>query len=656
MKKISTATIRFLIGCAVTAFFCLLLVKNPLPVEMTEAKLYDLRFHLRGKVPAPDAVVIAVIDEKSLARLGRWPWSREVMAGLVDKLSQAGAAVVAFDVIFPESDKDDQRLSRAIADAGNVILPIAFDFETKAEGVPNRDLEQSALPAILQPELYRDFPPIISGGAPIVPVKPIRESAVSLAHISMLPDYFDGTLRWEALVVGYGGMLYPSLGLRSAAFYKGIGAERLEVRATRSIGVGKIVIPTDRWGRMPINYYGPGRTLRHISIADIVDGKAKAGELENRIVFVGASAVGMLDLRVTPFTAVMPGVEKQATVAASILENRFLVKADTAQDLIFLLLTGGVTALLLSRLRLVLGAVAVWGVIAGIAAVGMLLFTQWGVWINLVCPLGNAICMFTSVTAWNYTVEERRARRIRAMFSSYVATSIVNELIENPALARLGGEKREISILFSDVRGFTSFSEQHAPEEVVALLNEYLGEMTDVVLKWGGTLDKFIGDAIMVFWNAPLPCADHAERSVRCALDMQSRLGELHEKWEREAKPRLSSGIGINTGEVIVGNIGAEGKKMEYTVIGDEVNLASRVESLTRTFEAGILVTEKTVERLRKQVAAGALRGMEIRGMRRVIVKGKQQPVTLYQVFPSGAAPAVITECTDLEPLRLTEK
>lgn len=656
MKNISTATIRFLIGCAVTAFFCLLLVKNPLPMEMTEAKLYDLRFHLRGTVPAPDSVVIAVIDEKSLARLGRWPWSREVMAVLVDKLARAEAAVVAFDVIFPESDKDDQRLSRAIADAGNVILPIAFDFETKTEAVPNPDLEQSALSAIFQPELYRDFPPIISGGAPIVPVKPLRESAMSLAHISMLPDYFDGTLRWEALLVGYGGMLYPSLGLRSAAFFRGIGPEQLEVRATRSIGMGKTVIPTDRWGRMPINYYGPGRTLRHISIADIMDGKAGVGELGNRIVFVGASAVGMLDLRVTPFTAVMPGVEKQATIAASILENRFLVKASTPQDLAFLLLTGGVTALLLSRLRLVWGAVAVAAGMAGIGTAGLLLFSEWGVWVNLACPLGNVLCMFMSVTAWNYTVEERRARRIRAMFSSYVTTAIVNELIENPALARLGGEKREITILFSDVRGFTTFSEQHEPEEVVALLNEYLGEMTDVVLKWGGTLDKFIGDAIMVFWNAPLPCADHAERSLRCALEMQARLERLHDKWDREGKPKLTSGIGINTGEVIVGNIGAEGKKMEYTVIGDEVNLASRVESLTRTFEAGILVTEKTVERLRRAIEAGTMRGMDIRGMRRVIVKGKKQPVTLYQLFPSGAAPAVITECEDLEPLRLTEK
>lgn len=655
MGRIRTATLRFLIGGAVTALFCLLLVQNPLPMEMTEAKLYDLRFHMRGEVWPSDAVVIAAIDEKSLARLGRWPWSRETMAGIVKKLADAQAAVVAFDVIFPESDRDDPALGSAIADAGNVILPVAFDFESKAAPQRVPGLEPSALPVIEGVELYRDYPPIGSHGVPIIPVQTLREGAMALAHINMLPDPFDGTLRWEALLIAHDGFLYPSLGLRSAAFYKGVGPERIKVLATRSVVMGKTEIPTDRWGRMPINYYGPGHTLRHVSIADIVDGKVGEKELGNRIVFIGASAVGMLDLRVTPFTAVFPGVEKQATVAASILDGRFLVRTTRGEDLVFLVASGLLMALFLSRLGLAWGGAATLLMMAGVAATAQALFSRYGLWINLACPLGNVLCMFVSVTAWNYTVEERRARGIRAMFSSYVTTTIVNELIENSALARLGGEKREVTVLFSDVRGFTTFSEERAPEEVVALLNEYLGAMTDVVLKWGGTLDKFIGDAVMVFWNAPLPCEDHALRAVRCAVEMQGRLSELHEKWDREGKPKLSCGIGINTGYVIVGNIGAEGKKMDYTVIGDEVNLASRVESLTRRFETGILVTEKTVEKLREGIAAGTLAGMELRGVRRVIVKGKQQPVTLYEAI-AAEGPAAIVECADAEPLRLTEK
>jgi len=656
MKNFSTATIRFVIGCAVTAFFCLLLAKNPLLLEITEAKLYDFRFHARGIVAAPDTVVIAAIDEKSLARLGRWPWSREVMARLVDKLARADAAVIAFDVIFPESEKHDSLFSRAIEDAGNVILPIAFDFETKAPPISDPVLEQSALVSIEDAALYQRYAPLISGGVPTLPVDPLGRSAMSLAHVSMLPDHFDGTLRWEALLIGYRDLLYPSLGLRSAAFFKGIAPEQMKVRATSSIGLGKTVIPTDHWGRMPINYYGPGRTLRHISVADILDGTAGAKELGNRIVFVGATAIGIHDLRVTPFSAVMPGVEKQATVAASILDNRFLAKATPLQDLAFLLVSGIVLALALSRLRLIWGAIATLAVMLATGMVGALLFNHPGLWVNLTCPLGNVICMFMSVTAWNYTFEERYARKIRAMFSSYVTTTIVNELIKNPELARLGGEKREITVLFSDVRGFTSFSEQHEPEEVVALLNEYLGAMTEVVLKWGGTLDKFIGDAVMVFWNAPLLSEDHAERAVLCALEMQARLAQLHLKWDREGKPKLSCGIGINTGEVIVGNIGAEGKKMDYTVIGDQVNLASRVESLTRQFDADLLITGMTVAKLRAAVEAGTLSGMEMRGLRRVIVKGKEQPVTLYQVTASAARTVVITECPDLEPLRLTEK
>ena len=697
MKDTSTATIRLAIGCAVTAVFCLLLVKNPLLIEITEAKLYDFRFHTRGVVAAPDSVVIAAIDEKSLAKLGRWPWSREVMARLVDRLTEAQAAVVAFDVIFPESEVNDPLLARALDDAGNVILPIAFDFEAK-EGTrrepnavppprpgaaPERSaagagpkgrqnfpggaaaqqaapsdpvLEQSALVSIEEMERFQSYAPIMSGGAPTLPVPLLKQSAMSLAHVSMLPDHFDGTLRWEALVIGYNDLLYPSLGLRSAAFFRGVAPEKLTVRATRAIALGKTEIPTDPFGRMPINYYGPGRTVRHIPVADIMEGKAGVKELGNRIVFVGATALGAHDLRVTPFSAAMPGVEKQATVAASILENRLLTKASRLQDLGFLLATGLTLALALSRLRLLWGAVATVAGMALICAGAILLFNREGLWINLACPLGNVFWMFMSVTAWNYTFEERHARRIRGMFSCYVTTTIVNELVKNPDMARLGGEKREVTVLFSDVRGFTTFSEQHEPEEVVALLNEYLGAMTEVVLHWGGTLDKFIGDAVMVFWNAPLPSEDHAERALRCALEMQARLAQLHGKWDREGKPRLTCGIGINTGEVIVGNIGAEGKKMDYTVIGDHVNLASRVESLTRTFDAGLLLTEGTVERLRPALQAGTLTGIEIRGMRRVIVKGKQQPVTLYQVVPAAGGPGVITECEEQEPLRLTEK
>ena len=656
MKEISTASIRFAIGCAVSAVFCILLLENPLPLEVTEAKLYDFRFKARGVTTAPDTVVIAAIDEKSLAKLGRWPWGREVMARLVERLARADAAVIAFDVIFPESEKNDPLFSRAIRDAGNVILPVAFDLEGKSKPISKPGLERSALAGVLDADRFRSFAPIRSSGAPTLPVGPLLDSAMSLAHVNMLPDHFDGTLRWEALLICHDSLIYPSLGLRSAAFFKGIAPEQLKVRATRSIGVGGTVIPTDRFGRMPINYYGPGGTLRRISVADIIDGTAGARELENRIVFVGATAVGILDLRVTPFSAVMPGVEKQATVAASILDNRLLKKASTLQDLAFLLATGLLLALALSRLGLAWGAVAALAVALGIGAGGLSLFEHQGLWVNLACPLGNVIGMFMSVTAWNYAFEERHSRRIRAMFSNYITTAMVNELIKNPELARLGGERREITVLFSDIRGFTGFCERHEPEEVVALLNEYLGAMTDVILKWGGTLDKFIGDAIMVFWNAPLLCQDHAERALRCALEMQARLAQLRERWDREGKPELSCGIGINTGEVIVGNIGADGKKMDYTVIGDQVNLASRVESLTRRFDADILVTEMTLDRVRGALAAGTLCGMEIRGLSRVVVKGKEEPVSLYALLPAADSAAVITECPDGEPLRMTEK
>ncbi|BCS55471.1 CHASE2 domain-containing protein [Geobacter sp. SVR] len=658
MKTVNTRVARFLIGTGVTLCFCLILVWNPTLFAMLEAKLLDARFKARGPLTPPDSVIIATIDEKSLAKLGRWPWSRDVHARLVEKLARAEAAVIAYDVIFPESERNDPDFARAIREAGNVVLPMALDFEQQAIPLSDAILEKSAIVSVEDQELFRKHPPIMSGGVLTVPVRHLEESAMALGNINMFPDDFDGTLRWEHLLLVYDNALYPSLGLRCAAAFLGISPEKLTVSATRGIRVGKTFIPTDHYGRMPINYYGPGRTFRHISIADILDGTVGRAELENRIVFVGPTAIGIYDLRVTPYTTVMPGVEKHASVAASILEKRFITEASQTGNLIFLLIPGLAMALALSRLRLAWGTAASLAGLAVVWLAGYLLFTQLGLWINLAAPLGTIFFSFTSITAWNYAFEERHARRIRAMFSSYVTQTIVNELIKNPDMARLGGEKREVTVLFSDVRGFTTFSEKHSPEEVVAILNEYLGAMTDVILKWEGTLDKFVGDAIVVFWNAPLPRENHAEYALRCALEMQVRLGELHRKWQREGKPPLSCGIGINTGEVVVGNIGADGKKMDYTVIGDHVNLGARVESLTRRFDADLLVTQGTISKLLPAIEAEELKGFEIRGVSRVIVKGKEEPVGLYTVKPtdSPSENCIFTEVPEGEVIRMTEK
>jgi adenylate cyclase len=242
------------------------------------------------------------------------------------------------------------------------------------------------------------------------------------------------------------------------------------------------------------------------------------------------------------------------------------------------------------------------------------------------------------------------------MFASYVTEKLVEELVRNPEAARLGGSRREITVLFADVKGFTSFPEHHPPEEVVAILNEYLGAMTEVVFQHDGTLDKFIGDAILAFWGAPVDQPDHALRAVACGLGMLDRLAELSVAWQAAGKPVLTCGIGINSGAVVVGNIGAEGKKMDYTVIGDEVNLGSRVEGLTRIYEVPLLITDNTLERIRDALLAEALGPVRIRGLERVAVKGKERPVGIYAVERLPQGPSMIEEIAATEVRKLTRK
>ncbi len=278
----------------------------------------------------------------------------------------------------------------------------------------------------------------------------------------------------------------------------------------------------------------------------------------------------------------------------------------------------------LPRLGAWAGAALFITLFAGYSAVVYYLFIAKGVWFSLVYPAAALLLGYTIQTAYRFFAEERRARNIRKMFSSYVSKRIVDELIKDPSKAKLGGDRKEITVLFSDIRAFTTFSEKHQPEEVVSLLNEYLGAMTNIVFDYEGTLDKFVGDAIMAFWGAPVGQPDHADRAVRCSLAMIQRLKELQQKWASEGKTVLDVGMGINTGDMVVGNMGAEGKKMDYTVIGDHVNLAARVEGLTRQHNNHIIITEFTYEKVKDTVLVNELGS--------VTVKGKQKPVVIYDL------------------------
>ncbi|NWF52853.1 MAG: adenylate/guanylate cyclase domain-containing protein [Nitrospirae bacterium] len=603
------------------------------PLEVLEQKLYDIRFKIRGKITPPPYVAIIAIDDKSLKKIGRWPWSRDKMAELTEILFSSGAKVIAFDILFAEPEKNDIAFAKAIKKAGNIILPIVFRFDEKTSLIDEDFLYPSSISVVKNVSALNTFPPYKAIGL-LTCRKELSSSAKALGHINMIPDD-DGTLRWEAMIIEYDLDIYPSIDLQIARVYQGLDNKGISLNATESIKLGDKILPTDIYGRVPIYYYGPEETFPYISVSDLFENKGNPDFLKGKIALVGVTALGIYDLRVTPFSANMPGVEKHANVITSLLEGRTIVKLPFITNLIILMSTGIILSIILSRLKAVSGAIVSFSLLFFLCFIGYYLLIEKGLWMNLSYPLINIFALSTAINVYQYAEEELKAKRIRAMFSSYVTEKIVNELTKNPDMAKLGGDRREVTVLFSDIKGFTSFSEKHVPEEVVSILNEYLTAMTEIIFKWEGTLDKFVGDEIVAFWGAPLPQKNHAELATRCALNMVEKLKELQKKWINEGKTPLDAGIGLNTGEVLVGNIGAEGKKMDYTVIGDNVNLGARIEALTRKYDVNILITEFTLEKIKSFIRPknGQIIGhVIVKGLEKVFVKGKEKPVRVYEV------------------------
>ncbi len=608
-----------------------------------ESKTYDLRLKLRNDIRPPkisNDIAIVVIDEQSLAEYGRWPWSRKVMADLLNKITAGKPKVIGIDIMFSERETEeaDQALAEAIRKGKRVVLATAFMMpETKSKA--KKTAAAVAPPDFLWDSAFMEVKTIpgiawkdwaVKADKVLPPLEEFARAA-TLGHVTS-PNDQDGILRWEILSVSLGDDNYPSLALQVARLAAHIPPQEVVLYGGSGIKFGERMIATDLSGRVLINYMGREQSYNYLSAADLLSGKIPPQQLQGKIVLVGTSALATYDQKATPFSADMPGVEKNATVVQNILENNFIRKSPGIFELVIILVTGILLTVALPRLNATRGVLLASSLIVAYLVVACWLLVLQGLWLNLVLPAGNMAILFTTATISRLRTEEKRAKEIRAMFSSYVSPKIVEQLINNPDRFRLGGERRNVTVLFSDMIGFTTLSEKLAPEEVVNMLNEYYKEMAEIIFHWDGTLDKFVGDEIMAIWGAPTDQPNHAELAVRCALHMSDRLTQMQDQWRSQGRDIVDCGIGINTGDCLIGNIGLPGKKMDYTAIGNHVNIAARVEKQTREYGTRILITGETFDAIKPSVESGAIGHTEFHEEEWVKVKGKDEAVLMISV------------------------
>ncbi len=660
---------RFLIpiaGGLIVLFLAFLLLVGYDRIEFTqrvETIAYDLRLKATLPNTADDRIVIVDIDESSLAREGHWPWPREKLARMVDELFEKGVAVLAFDMVFAESDENtgmailktaaEKMFSTqpAFLRAIEALKP-QFDRDTifakSLRGRPvvlgyyfnfdaNRTDTVGVLPAPTQllQDLNRQgiYPPIAVGFGSNLPV--LQAAARGAGYFITEPDV-DGNLRRIPMLVRYKDHFYSALALETARVYLGVQYIQpvvvklwKDTYAVEKLILGDYEVPTDRDGRVFIPFRGREKSFPYVSATDVLRGLVDKKQLQGKIVLVGTTASGLKDLRATPVQADYPGVEAHANVISAILDTkeeqsrrRFYQQPSWAPgaDAVILLILGLVLVFLLPRLSVLPAALATFGATSTLLGLNMLLWFK-GVVLALAIPLLFILVLFVLSTAYGYLVESHSRRMLKGMFGQYVPPALVDEMSQGAENFGLEGESREMTVLFSDIRGFTAMAESLTPGELKNLLNRFFTPMTRVIHAHRGTIDKYVGDLIMAFWGAPLHDNQHAKHALEAAMQMLEMEVELKKEFAQLGLPAISIGIGLNTGNMNVGNMGSE-FRMAYTVIGDAVNLASRLEGLTRVYDVGLVVSEAT-----RDGHAGLL----YRELDRVRVKGKQKAVTIYQ-------------------------
>jgi adenylate cyclase len=657
-----------------------LILWQPRYYAVIRNNLFDLYQQAQPRAWTPDLPVrIVDIDDASLAAFGQWPWPRTRIAEIISRLTEDGAAAIAFDVMFAESDRTNPEALAALLPEG----PVRETVAKAIEGLPGNDAQFAEVlksspvvlgmvltpnPADAPPEVPMKFGVAAAGDNPllfapklagaVLPLPPFVAAASGLGALNWLPDG-DQIVRHVPIFLRYRDQLVPSLGAEALRVAQ--GASTYVVRSSNASGdeaygthtgmlavrIGAIETPTDASGEVRLRV-GPTEPGRFISVAKLLAGKIPREEIEGRIILVGSSAAGLLDLRATPIDDAVPGVEIQAQFIEHLVSGARLARPDwaTGAELVLAAVLGIAMAVALPF------AGAVGGAIAGGLVVAALFFASWwafGHWNLLLDPFGPVVSasgVYVAGTMLLYSAEQRQKRWVRDAFGRFVSPAVIEQLAADPARLVLGGETRTLTVMFTDVRNFTSISERMDAQELTRFMNRYLTPMTDVVLAQGGTLDKYIGDAIMAFWNAPLDDPAHGAHAAGAALAMLNELEGFNRALREEADAagstaiEVRNGIGLATGDCCVGNLGST-KRFDYSALGDTVNLASRLEGATKFYGVDVLATQTTRD------LADGLAWLEVDVTR---VKGRAQPQRLFTL----AGDATFAKSPDFE--RLNER
>lgn len=613
----------------------------PQSFQSVDSRLRDFLFLIRGELPKSDKIVIVDIDEKSLDKLGQWPWQRDVVAALLYKLTQAGAGVIGLDIVFAEEDRTsphrfatkfpelasklenyDEVLAKCFAQTP-VVGGFSFLFHEK-----NEEQHTPNIPAVFVEKGLKENNEIPVPDGIVLNIPILQNAMQTSGFFNNIPD-LGGMITHVPLIMKYDGIIYPSLALEMYRAMMGKQVVKIvgDDIAVDHILIGDKKIPTDLAGRLVLNPRGPQKHFRYISVVDIFEDKFDKKDIEGKFVLIGTSAMGLFDIRSIAYDNAIPGVEVHANVIDNILVGDFLHQSADARnyDLIIIWLVAFATVLLFAFISstLILPFALLIGY--GLFELFYTLLFDYSMVLNLLFPMVAFILSIVISLMVDYIISSRKEQEAKRMLGKKVSPAVMNFLLENSKDDLVKSREVEASVFFSDIRSFTTISEKiGSPDRLISMLNEYMTPMVDSIIDHKGTIDKFIGDAIMAYWNAPLQIENYADMALKSAIEQIEMLQKINESITPKYDVTINIGIGIHTGLVTAGDMGSQGRS-DYTVIGDNVNLASRLEGLTKQYGANILITKATYDKLKGSY--------KIRLIDLVEVKGKSQAVEIFEVI-----------------------